>query len=240
MNEELLLKIEPVVRKLQAYHRYEVKGIENVPESGPALLVCSHSLATYDIALLGGKIYHVYHRILRSLVDHTFFKFPLLGEIMEATGAVEGNRDAARDLLMEGNLVSVAPGGMLESLRTSDERYQIRWDNRKGFAKVAIDTQVPIILAACPRADDIYTVYDSPVTKWAYELFKFPVFIARGLGPTPIPRPVKLVHFLSEPILPPKKAATEAGQKRQLTVFHKKLVGRMEELIGEAVAYRVK
>ena len=32
MNQELLEKIEPIVRKLQAYHRYEVKGIENVPE----------------------------------------------------------------------------------------------------------------------------------------------------------------------------------------------------------------
>ena len=56
MDEKVLNTIAPMVYKLQAYHRYDVIGIENIPQEGPALIVCTHSLATYDIVLLAGKI----------------------------------------------------------------------------------------------------------------------------------------------------------------------------------------
>ena len=126
----------------------------------------------------------------------------------------------AKELLEKGELVAVAPGGMREALRPSSERYQILWEKRKGFARLAIKTGAPIVLAICPKADDLYEVYPSRLTKWAYQTFKVPVFLARGLGPSPIPRPVKLAHFVSKPIYPPKFVNDKIKDRMILDRFH--------------------
>ena len=162
----------------------------------------------------------------------------MVGPMMEYFGSIQGNQDNARNLLNEDNIVAVAPGGMREALRPSTERYQIRWDKRRGFVKLAIETGTPIVLAACPRADDLFEIYPTPITKWAYKTFKIPVFLARGLGFSPLPRPVKLVHYLSEPLIPPKPVSDPEAFKRQVARFHAKVCKRMEQLIGEAVAHR--
>jgi 1-acyl-sn-glycerol-3-phosphate acyltransferase len=189
--------------------------------------------------MLYAAIYLANGRVTRPLIDRLFFRVPMVGPIMEYFGSTKGNQDNARSLLAGENLVAVAPGGMREALRPSDQRYQIRWDNRKGFVRLAMETGTPIILAACPRADDMYEVYPTPITKWAYKKFKVPVFFARGLGLSPLPRPVKLVHYLSEPIVPPKPVSDPEAFKRQVSRFHAKVCKRMELLIGEAVAHRI-
>jgi 1-acyl-sn-glycerol-3-phosphate acyltransferase len=212
--------------------------MEHLPKHGGALLVCNHSLATYDISLLLTAIYADLGRYTRPLIDRLFFKVPYLGEIMTFFGAVQGSPEAADKLLKSGELVTVAPGGMREALRPSSERYQIRWDRRFGFARLAMRANVPVILAACPRADDLYDVYPSHLTAWFYRTFRVPVFLARGIGPTPVPRPIKLVHYLSEPIMPPPWSDDEAEREPRVERFHAQLVERMHELIGEAIQHR--
>lgn len=230
------LSLLPIVNALRLYHRHEVVGMENIPKDSQCLLVVNHSLATYDIGLLFAAVYEKTGRLTRPLIDRLFFRVPFLGDVMSFFGSVQGTPDNAKDLLYSGNIVAVAPGGMQEALRPSTERYQIRWDRRYGFARLAIETGTPIVLAACPKADDIYDVYPSPITKWAYQAFKIPVFIARGFGLTPLPRPVKLVHHLSEPMIPPKPLDNPEAFKRQVQRFHAKICKRMEMLIGEAIA----
>ena len=92
-------------------------------------------------------------------------------------------------------------------------------------------TQVPIVLAACPKADDLYEVYPSHVTAWFYQNYRVPVFIARGRGCTPLPKPVKLVHYLSEPMEPPPWTDDESEREKRLKKFHAKIVSRMKELL---------
>lgn len=235
MQEELQLKLLPITLGLRLYHRHEVHGLENIPKSGPVIIACTHSLATYDISLLMTAVYQKLHRFPRALIDRAFYKVPGLGDLMEKLGCIVGSQENAQSLLSNGELVYLAPGGMQESLRPSSDRYRIMWNKRRGFAKLAIETGAPVILAACPRADDIYTVYDSEATHWVYKKFKFPFFLARGLGPTAFPKPVKLDHFISKPFYPPKKKDDPAAFKRQVYHFHKKLVQEMNSKIGEGM-----
>jgi 1-acyl-sn-glycerol-3-phosphate acyltransferase len=183
-------------------------------------------------------IYEATGRVARPMMDRLFYKIPYLGDLVAATGGIEGSRTSARTLLGRNEIVMVAPGGMQEALRPSTERYQIRWEKRQGFAQIAIETGTRIVLAVCPKADDMYEVYPNRVTSWAYKTFKIPVFMARGIGYTPIPRPVQLTHFLSEPIIPPKPASTPDALQRQVARFHSELVAKAHELIGDAVRYR--
>ena len=238
IDRNLIKKLIPIVGGLRKYHRHGVLGLDAIPDRGKVLVVCTHSLATYEIALLMHAIYEATGRVARPLIDRLFYKIPYLGELLTATGGIEGSRNSARALLSSNEIVMVAPGGMKEALRPSTERYQIRWDQRQGFAQIAIETGTSVVLAVCPKADDMYEVYPNRVTKWAYQAFKIPVFLARGVGYTPIPRPVQLTHFLSELIVPPEPAASPAALRRQVALFHKQLISRAHELIADAVRYR--
>lgn len=231
MDEEFAIKLLPIFNALRAYHKHEVFGLENIPKNGPAIIATNHSLATYDIMLLMTAVYMEFGRIPRSLIDRAFYVIPGLGEVMERVGCIVGTPENARSLLRNGELLYLAPGGMRESLRPSTERYQVLWNRRRGFARLAIETGSPVILAACPHADDIYKVYENTFTKWVYQQFRLPFFLARGFGPTFLPRPVKLEHFLSKPIYPPKMAEDPAAQKRQIYNFHKRLMQKMNEMI---------
>jgi len=235
--QKRISQLMPLVRALQVYHRHQVVGMRHLPKSGPYLLVTNHSLATYDILLLFAAIYQNSRRLVRPLVDRAFWKFPFLGDVMNYFGSVQGNHDSATELLAAGNIVAVAPGGMLEALRSSDKRYQVRWHKRRGFARLAMECQVPIVLAACPRADDLYEIYPNPLTSFIYEKLRLPLPLARGIGPTVIPRPVRLVHYVSEPIRPPKLDKDPEVNEKRLEAWHQKLTKRMQQLIGEAIAH---
>jgi 1-acyl-sn-glycerol-3-phosphate acyltransferase len=235
LNQLWIEKAALAVSGLRAFHRHRVVGIENIPKSGPALLAVNHSLASYDIMLLLGAIYEKSGRITRPLVDRLFFKIPYLGDVVTQLGCTEGNPKGAGSLLQDGEIVAVAPGGMEEALRPSNQKYQIKWSRRKGFARLAIENQVPVILAACPKADDLYDLWPNPITDLFYQKFRVPFPIARGLGPTVIPKPIRLTHFVGTPIAPPKRHKSEEKSARSLEDFHQLLIFEMEKLMTQAL-----
>ena len=183
-----------VVALLKHYHRYEVHGMEHIPKAGAAIIAISHSFATYDILLLASEIYLKTGRYCAGLADRRIFQTPGLSQFFSRIGAVNGTPEAGQELLCKDNLLMLSPGGMRESLRSSSEKYQVNWEGRLGFARLAIKAQVPVILAACPAADDIFTLYENPLTYTIYQNFKWPFPILRGWGPSLIPRPVKLTQ----------------------------------------------
>jgi len=230
----------PIFSFLKQYHQYEVKGLGGIPKEGPVIIACTHALATYDMPLLAREIFEKYGRICKFLIDRNFFKVPYVGELMESFGSVEAGPKAAEKLLSKGEIIIVAPGGTKELLRPSGERYQFLWENRKGFVKLAMECDAPIVLAACPKADDVFTVYKNPITEFFYKTFRFPLFIARGLGPSPFPRKVRLTHFLSRPIVLEKRHAADDPKlfEKRLEKNHRSIVKKMENLVAKAIRYR--
>lgn len=233
MNDRLYHIIRPILSALRAWHRYEARGIEHVPRTGRALVVINHSLATYDALLLGQAIHEHTGRFTRGLADRLMFRLPLVRSVARELGIVEGSPTSGAELLAADELVMVSPGGMREALRPSSEEYEFDWTGRSGFARLAIKTRAPVVLAACPLADRIYDVYENPLTRAVYERFRFPLPLARGLGLTLIPRPAKLVHAIGAPIEPPR-STSEATVAR----FHAHLVTEMKTRMIEGLAER--
>ena len=192
-----------LVRPLMAAHRFSTKGMEHVPRSGGCLMVVHHSLATYDGFLLGLDIWDRTGRLGRGLGDDRIFQTPRLAELAQDIGLVPASPTAGRELLDAGELVGVAPGGMWEALRPSEARYQSRWGSRRGFCRLALRAQVPMLLAAVPRADELYSVYANRWTDRIYERLHLPVPLLRGFGPTLLPRPIRLTAYLAPVIVPP-------------------------------------
>src|SRR5262249_2871829 len=115
------------------------------------------------------------------------FRFPPMARALNDIGIIPGDRQTAIDLLKRGELVGLGPGGMREALRSSKSKYQFDWADRLGFVWVSMLSGAPILLAACPSADDIYTVYDTPLTSWAYKNHHLPLPLFRGLGLSVLP-----------------------------------------------------
>ncbi len=105
-----------------------------------------------------------------------------------------------------------------------------------GFARLACEAQVPLILAACPQADNIFEVYSSKLQVMAYRNWHVPLPLFRGLGPTLIPRPVKLAHHLAAPLIPPSQYLQVPQEEREklLLQFHREAVLGMRSLMSKA------
>lgn len=192
------------------YHRHRVVGMEHIPTSGRCVLAVNHSFATYDNGILVRSILRETGRLVRPLGDRSLFYVPAFGKWLGKTGTAPARPHVAEHLLEnEEALVLVAPGGMREALRPSTEKYQVRWNTRKGFVRLALKTRSPIILSACPDADDLYTVYENSLTKLVYRRARLPLVAFRGFGPTLVPRPVELTHYLSEALEPPEVDAND-------------------------------
>ena len=221
---------ERVLEPLERYHRFEVKGMQHIPREGGALLCVSHSLATYDGFLYGGAVYRETGRLPAALGDDMIFKTPWLGKHAWDAGIRPASPTAGQELLEQGYLLFLAPGGMRESLRPARERYRVLWDRRRGFVKLALRTGSPLVLAACPAADEIFTVRASRVTDFVYRKLKAPLPVFRGLGPTLIPRPVKLTMYVAPPIQMPTHEPEREDQ--QVADLHATALRVMAELMA--------
>jgi hypothetical protein len=86
-----------------------------------------------------------------------------------------------------------------------------------------------MVLAACPAADEIYEVYRSRVTDTVYRRLHLPLPLARGRGPTLLPRPVPLVAYFSAPVRPPPY--DPGHEEAQVDALHKRACDTMAELL---------
>lgn len=226
-------KVARFFHQLSRVHRFEVRGLEHVPAQGRCLLVTSHSLATYDCYFLFSELYLRTGRPVRALAADWLYAVPGLREFTWSVGAVPARPESGRRLLESEQLVCVAPGGVYEALRPSTERYRLRWEGRLGFARLALETGAPLVLSTCPAADRLYTVYGNPLTELMYRRYRLPLPLMRGLGPTLLPRPVKLVAHLSAPLHPPPCGGAPSAE--QVRAFQAELTARMQRHMAQAL-----
>ena len=68
------------------------------------------------------------------------FKVPFIKTTLEAIGAIAGTQEICEEMLRQGHIIAIYPGGTRESLFSGSD-YNLLWQNRKGFAKLAIETK---------------------------------------------------------------------------------------------------
>eukprot|EP00808_Paulinella_micropora_P018128 g22578.t1 len=134
---------------IAAYRRFfspVFLGWENIPGEMPLLFVSNHSIMGFDFPLI---LYELYRRkgiYVRALADHAHFQIPLNAQVMRNLGAVDGNRANCARLFQAKQACYVYPGGAREVFkRTTDDKYALMWENRLGFASVAVEHGVTIV-----------------------------------------------------------------------------------------------
>ncbi len=130
------------------YFRGEVRGLGNVPEDGPVLLVGNHSGGNLTpdttVFTLAFSTYFGVERAFYQLAHNLVLSYPGLG-FLRKYGTVAASQENARRALEAGAAVLVYPGGDYEVHRPSWERNRVDFGGRKGFIRLALEQDVPIV-----------------------------------------------------------------------------------------------
>src|SRR4051794_9429949 len=129
------------------YFRGEVRGLGNIPEEGPVLLVGNHSGGNLtpdtSVFTLAFSTYFGVERAFYQLAHNLVLSMPGLG-FLRRYGTVAASPENARKALRAGAAVLVYPGGDYDVHRPIWERHRIDFAGRKGFIRLALDERVPI------------------------------------------------------------------------------------------------
>jgi 1-acyl-sn-glycerol-3-phosphate acyltransferase len=157
LNRAVLM---PAARALyRGWFRVQMRGLEHVPSAGPALVVANHSgVLPLDAVMLqvGLLDEHPAARSIRMLSADLVYSVPLIGRVARASGHVSASPDEAERLLSAGELVGVFPEGFKGIGKPFSDRYHLQRFGRGGFARIAIQTGVPLIPVAIVGAEEIY------------------------------------------------------------------------------------
>ena len=200
----LMAPLRPLAEE---WFRLEVRGIENVPTEGGALVVGNHS-GTIALDALMTQLavldHHPARRALRILGGDLVFRTPGLGRVARAAGHTLACQSDAERLLARGELVGVWPEGYKGTGKPFAERYRLQRFGRGGFVSAALRAGVPIVPCAIVGAEETYPLLGD-ITPLA-RLLGVPYFPVTPtfpwLGPLgAIPLPSKWLIEFGEPFV---------------------------------------
>lgn len=192
---------EPIAEK---WFRLQVRGVENIPADGGALLVANHSgTVPVDGLMTGYAVTKHTDRHLRPLGADLLFSLPFVGQVARKMGATLACADDAERLLRGGELAGVWPEGFKGIGKPFAERYKLQRFGRGGFVSSALRAQVPIVPVSIVGAEEIYPLVGNvpslarllglpylPITPF------FPLLGPLGL----VPLPSKWIIEFGEPV----------------------------------------
>jgi len=130
------------------WYRGEVRGLGNIPESGPVLLVGNHSGGNMTpdtiIFTLAFSTYFGVERHFYQLAHNLVLWMPGLGSLRKF-GTVAASPRNSEKALESGAALLVYPGGDYEVHRPTWERNRVDFGNRKGFIRLALEQNVPLV-----------------------------------------------------------------------------------------------
>ena len=188
--------IFPMLRPIyRNWFRVEVRGLENIPAEGGALIVSNHSgTIAIDSLMVAQAVHdeHPQHRVMRALGADLVFQTPILGAFARRGGSTLATGDDVDRLFAKGELVGVFPEGFKGVGKPFKERYKLQRFGRGGFVSAALKAGVPIIPTSVVGAEEIAPIIGN--MKTVARLFglpyapitpTFPLFGPLGLIPLP-------------------------------------------------------
>ena len=197
----LMAALRPIAEK---WFRIEVRGVENIPTEGGALVVSNHSgTIPVDGLMTLFSIHESTGRFLRPLGADLVFRLPFVGSVARKSGATLACNEDAERMLRGGELVGVWPEGFKGIGKPYSQRYKLQRFGRGGFVSAALRTGVPIVPLSVVGAEEIYPLVGNlpslarllglpyiPITPF------FPLLGPLGL----VPLPSKWLLEFGEPI----------------------------------------
>jgi 1-acyl-sn-glycerol-3-phosphate acyltransferase len=232
------------------YFRGEVRGLGNVPEHGPVLLVGNHSGGNLTpdtfVFSLAFCAYYGVERPFHQLAHNLVMSYPWLG-FLRRYGTVAASHENARAALEAGSAVLVYPGGDREVHRPSWQSGRIDFGGRKGYVRLALEQDVPIVpvvaiggqesalflsrgegLARALRLDRLFRLKVLPISIAA----PWGLNVGDLLGHVPLPSKIVVE------VLPPIRLREEFGPEPDVGEVHAHVTRLMQETLDALAAER--
>ena len=244
-DPDYIRRVLPLMNRLVGtYFRGEVRGLENIPAEGPVLLVGNHSGGTLiaDTFVFACKFYEHFgpDRRFHQLAHDVAARMPGLG--IRQWGTVAANHDNARKAFELGAPVLVYPGGDHESFRPSWETDKIDFGGRKGFIRLAIEQNVPIIpvVAIGGQETALFLGQGRGISRRLglerlTRIKVFPVQVAPPFGLTllDLPLRVPLPAKITVEVLPPIDLQERFGPDAEPEQIYDEVTGDMQDTLSD-------
>jgi 1-acyl-sn-glycerol-3-phosphate acyltransferase len=187
-------------------------------------------------------------RPLRVLAHEMVFSIHALGRVFAKGGVLRAQPELGQKVLSQWKQdLLVMPGGDRDVWRPYKERYKVKFAGRKGYARLALKTRVPIVPVANAGAHETLRVLTDgePIARFLRfpKLFRasiFPIHLSipwgLAIGPWPhLPPPTTLRYRIGPPVLP-DDGYPEPGKEpspEQLAAYDAKVQRAVQALLDE-------
>ncbi len=243
------------------YFRVKTDGWHHIPRQEKVLIVGSHNGGMFSADMLMMMYdwfrYFGTERRVYGLMHPSVWKINRpIAQLAVKTGAMIAHPKMAIAALQAGGSVLVYPGGAQDVFRPHHQRNQIQFAGRKGFIKLALREQVPIIPVISNGAHDTLIVLGD-FYKQAKQLHEwgmpwlfgidpevFPIYLGLpwilAIGPLPnIPLPVQIQTRVCAPIRFEHYGKTAARDRSYVDICYHKVVTKMQQELDYLVAGKI-
>lgn len=239
----------PLLRlAMRGYFRSEVTGMEQVPEGG-ALLVSNHSggLIPMDVPVIAVAFAEAFgaERPLYCLAHDMLFFGPL-GPVMRRFGFVPANREKAHEILTNGGVTIVFPGGDHDTFRPTAQSTVVDFNGRTGYVRTAMRAGVPIVpvVSLGGQEAQLFLTRGEFIGKRApwrkllrTDLFPIGVGFPFGLSPA-FPPNLPLPTKITTRVLPAIDVEAEFGPDPDVAEVDRVVRDRMQDALDELARAR--
>ena len=244
-DPDYIRRVLPLWRAaMSTYFRGEVRGLDNIPDSGASLLVGNHSGGTMiaDTFVFATAFYTRFgpDRRFHQLAHDIAARMPATG--ISRWGTVAASHENARKAFDKGAPVLVYPGGDYETFRPTWHSDRIEFGGRKGFIKLALERGVPIVPVVAVGGQETALFLTrgeraAKLTGWAKltRIKVLPVTLAPpfGLSVLDLPPRLPLPAKITVEVLPPIDLAERFGPNPEHGDVYDEITGDMQEALSE-------
>jgi len=232
------------------YFRADVRGLHHIPAEGPVLMVGNHSGGNLtpdtSVLTLAFNTYFGVERRFFQLAHNLVLSMPGLGQLRKF-GTVAASPENANRALDSGAALLVYPGGDYEVHRPSWEAGRVDFNRRKGFIRLALQKDVPIvpIVSAGGQETALFLSRGEGLAKLlrldkTFRLKVLPLSLALPwglnvgdmLGHFPLPAKITVQA------LPPIDLRERFGEDPDLDVVYDEIIGDMQQALDDLYAER--
>jgi 1-acyl-sn-glycerol-3-phosphate acyltransferase len=220
------------------YWRIEVRGIENIPRRGRAVLAGTHrGFMPWDGVMALDLIFKRIGRYPRFLIHPGLVKFPYLANFMTKLGGIIACQENAKRILENDELLGVFPEGIRGAFVKYAEAYQIHDFHRDAFIKMALRHRAPIVPFVTVGSAEIFPILAKVKSRlWTKysDWPEFPITPTFPLVPLPLPsrwhtRFLPPIHIENEH--PPSAAADAAVVRAISSEIRNRMQIAMDEML---------
>lgn len=238
------------------YFRVKTSGWEQIPP-GKVLFVGSHNggLVVPDMYMM---MYDWFRRFgfsrpVYGLMHPRIWEVSLqVAQLAEKLGAIKAHPKMAIAAFRQDASVLVYPGGGEDAFRPHNLRNKIYFAGRKGFIKLALREEVPIVpLISHGAHDTLFVLADiykqmQQLHEWGMPwLFDidpvvFPIYLGLpwgiGIGPLPhLPLPVQIQTRVCAPIIFERYGREAASDRQYVNLCYEKVLFLMQQELDDLV-----